>query len=164
MQKVTARRRARLASVGIAIEGDTQYSSDSRNKTYGRKPRHNQPQPIQPKDTATMSTQTQTEPVKHSKHSDTAHENSELHNIDINNLKGEELFAAHVARISMQTDQMHKRMVEEERPVHQVQKGAITFGLVFAGVVAAEVFMGWLFSSKVAPVPVEVSPITAVKK
>jgi hypothetical protein len=164
MQKVSARKLRRLASVGVAIEGELQQIPESRNKDYGKNMHHNQPQPSQPKDTATMSTQTQTEEVKSNKHNDTARAHAQDYNVTPEGLKGEELFAYHVARISSETHQLHTAMLEDNKPVKQIQKSAITFGLAFTAVVAAELFMGWLFSSKVAPMPTDVAPIPGVKK
>ena len=111
-----------------------------------------------------MSTQTQTEEVKSNKHNDTARAHTQDYNVTPEGLKGEELFAYHVARISSETHSLHTAMLEDNKPVKQIQKSAITFGLAFTAVVAAELFMGWLFSSKVAPMPTDVAPIPGVKK
>jgi hypothetical protein len=162
MQKVSARRLRRLASVGIAIEGEQQYSGETRNKDYGKQTHHNQPQPSQPKETATMSTpETQTENVKNSNKHNTVEKD---HNIDPAGLKGEELFSYHVARISSETHSLHRHMLDNERPIAQVQRGAVTFGIAFVASAAAAVGVRWLFSTKVAPVPTDVAPIPGVKR
>jgi hypothetical protein len=166
MQKVSARRLRRLASVGIAIEGEQQYSGETRNKDYGKQTHHNQPQPSQPKETATMSTpETQTEKVKDSNKHNTGEKD---YNIDPPagpaGLKGEELFSYHVARTSSETHWLYNNMRDNERPIAQVQRGAVAFGIAFVASAAAAVGVRWLFSTKVAPVPTDVAPMIGVKK